>query len=327
VAKKMRREVTPQGVFCQAIAPQDGMHQIMAVQAIVDLLRAGLPLCPVDAEALCQATGEADPACALALLATDADSFEAAPFLALVYSPGPEAMRALEAALANADLDADAAARLGHEAARLVLAGPPLSVRLPAGGQTMLAPRLEDIRDYVRRLRPEATAPAELRALLARRFSPGTAAELAVTLRHSRLAWTSVRLFFVSTLLERVEPSDDALGLLIWAMAFLDLAGGDFEPRKALAERRQALVLQLRQAEFQEQAQERGSFEVRMSQGLRMGHVHGPDVRAALARLDQACTLVLGGKGEQLDAVLACDLGSADTAEDLLRLLREAPLS
>ncbi|MDR3641625.1 MAG: hypothetical protein P4L39_09920 [Humidesulfovibrio sp.] len=299
-------------------------------QAIAEQIRTGIPLTPGDAEALCQATSESDPARALARLAADADSSEAAPLLALVYSPGPEAMRTLEPALAQANLEAAGAARLAEETAHLVVTGPPVAARLPDSGRAVLAPRLGDIRDFVRRLRPEATAPLELRTLLAQRFPAGTAAELAVLLRHSRLAWTPARLFFLATLLERAESSGDVArnvnALLAWAVAFLDLAGGDFEPRAALAQRRQALVQQLRQAEFQELAQERGSFEVRLSQGMRLGHVHGPDVRAELERLDQAAALVLGLPGAGLEEPRERDLGRADDAAALLRLLREAPL-
>jgi hypothetical protein len=302
---------------------------LAAAQAVAALFRAGLELSSAEAEALRQATGEADPARALAALEAGADSCETAPLLALIYSPGPAAMRALEPALAAADLDADGAERLGREAARLVLAAP--AVALFPEGTAALAPRADDVRDYVRRLRPAATPPPELRAVLARRFAPGDAAALAVTLRHGRLAWTPARLFFLATLLERVDPAAaagglDAAALTAWSVGFLDLAGENFDPRAALAERRRALVAQLRQAEFAEQAQERGSFEVRMSQGMRLGHVHGPDVRAGLALLDRACRLVLGLAGEDLDGVAERDLGRAEGPEDLLRLLRGAPL-
>jgi hypothetical protein len=296
---------------------------LAAAQAVAALFRAGLELSSAEAEALRQATGEADPARALAALEAAADSCEAAPLLALIYSPGPAAMRALEPLLAAADLDADGAERLGREAARLVLAA--AAVALFPEGTAALAPRADDVRDYVRRLRPAATPPPELRIVLARRFAPGLAAALAVTLRHARLTWTPARLFFLATLLERVE-STEATALTAWTVGFLDLAGENFDPRAALAERRRALVAQLRQAEFAEQAQERGSFEVRMSQGMRLGHVHGPDVRAGLALLDRACRLVLGLAGEDLDGVAERDLGRAEGPEDLLRLLRGAPL-
>jgi hypothetical protein len=301
-----------------------------AAQAVAALFRAGLELSSAEAEALRQATGEADPARALAALEAGADSCETAPLLALIYSPGPAAMRALEPALAAADLDADGAERLGREAARLVLAAPAVAL-FPEGTAAGLAPRADDVRDYVRRLRPAATPPPELRILLARRFAPGDAAALAVTLRHGRLVWTPARLFFLATLLERVDPAAaagglDAAALTAWSVGFLDLTGENFDPRAALAERRRALVAQLRQAEFAEQAQERGSFEVRMSQGMRLGHVHGPDVRAGLALLDRACRLVLGLAGEDLDGVAERDLGRAEGPEDLLRLLRGAPL-
>lgn len=307
-----------------------------AARAVAGLFRDGLAVSPADAETLCQTAGAPDAALALAELQADADSCEAAPLLAQVYSPGPDAMRALEPALQAAGLDEAGVRELGRGAAALVLRNGACAL-LPGGIRVPLFPRQDDVLGYVRRLRPEATPPPGLLAVLARRFPVGVAedlaadlaAGLAVILRHSRLEWTPARLFFMTTLLDRLVPHDDAPALAAWAAGFLDLAGGEFDLRAAMVERRAALVARLRQAEWQEQAQGRGSFEVRMSQGLRLGHVHGPEVRAELALLDRVCRLVLGLPGEHLDAaggVAERDLGGAETPDELLGLLLQAPL-
>jgi hypothetical protein len=290
-------------------------------------LAQGLPL---DADSLAtihEALGEADPARAFARLAADPEASEHAPLLALAFSPGAASRRALEPALALAGLDADGARELAKRVGRRVADDVPLL--LPDGSR--LAPRLSApelaarAEEFVRRLRPEATPPPELRRILAERFAAdkaGLGLDLAVALRHCRLEWSPGRVFFVAALLERSREQDDIAALVAWAVWFLALAGPDFDPRQALRGRRQALVSLLRQAEAQEEAQEGASFEVRMSQGQRSGYVHGPDLRAELALLDRACALVLGLPGEALDAAVR-DLGEATDAQELLRLLAD----
>ena len=110
--------------------------------AVAELFTAGLLLRPQDVEALRQCTGEAgsDTARALALLEVDPDACEASPLLALVYSPGQEAMRTVEPALADANLDAAGALALEHAANLLVLAQTSHAV-LPDGRRTRLHPR------------------------------------------------------------------------------------------------------------------------------------------------------------------------------------------
>lgn len=294
-----------------------------AAQAVAAHLKAGLPQDRAGLEIICQALAEPDPARACAALAADPESSDSAPLVALLFSPGPETRRALEPALAQAGLDAQGAAQLALEVARLAATPGRAAALLPDGTRVTLSPSARDIADFVRRLRPEATAPAELRAILARRFAPAEqdlVPDLCAALRHSRLAWTPARLFFLSQLLERADGRE-LPGLLAWAVGFLDLAGPDFSPRAALARRRQALAVQLRQAEAQEQTLAHSSYELRLSQGLRLGHVHGPDVRAELAWLDRASILVLGISGGMLDDVAVRDLGEALDADDLLRLL------
>ncbi len=299
----------------------------MAARAVAARFAHGLTLGTRDAEALRQATGEDDITLALRRLAADADSCLTAPLLALVYSPGPEDMRALEPALAGADLDDAGAMELEDAAARLVSAGES-RLRLPEGNPASLAPSVDDVRDYVRRLAAGATPPPELRTRLPR-FGPD-AATLGVVLRHGRLSWSPARTFLVATLLDRMNThgpqADDAPALIAWTMRFLDLFPPDLNPREALAERHRALVAELRQAEFQERAIASDNFETRLSQGLRFGHAHAPDVRTELASLDRACRLALGLDGAALDRpAAAIDLGQAEGAEELLRILGNPP--
>jgi hypothetical protein len=298
-----------------------------ACRAVARLLAAGLELDAESLETVLAALGEADPARALERLAADPEACEHAPLVALLFSPGASAMHALEPALARANLDASGAAAL-TEAVASRLGGKRLPVLLPGGFPAAAFPASgDDLRGYVRRLRPEATLPAELRAVLARRLPPESAAELAVLLRHSRLAWTPERVFFLAALLDRANAAtDDLPGLTAWAAGFLDLAANPsspFDPREALLLRRQALTTQLRQAEAAELALAQGSYETRLSQGLRLGHVHGPDVRRELALLDRACRLVLGVPGASLEqgGVVVRDLGAAMDMEELLKLL------
>ncbi len=306
-------------------------HVALAGEGIAAHLAQGLPLDADSLTAIMQALGEAEPGQAFARLAADPETSEHAPLLALAFSPGRASLRALEPVLTQAGLDADGGRELALWVARRVAHGAPVALLLPDGSR--LEPRLRAqelsarTQDFVRRLRPEATPPLELRRILAERYAgprAGLGLELAVSLRHSRLEWTASRIFFAAALLERAQERDETGALVAWAAWFLDLAGPDFDPRQALRERRQAVTNQLRQAEAQEEALERASFEVRQSQGQRHGYVHGPDLRAELALLDRACALVLGMPGEELAAGVR-DLGEAADARELMRLLAEEP--
>lgn len=330
----------------------------MVAQAVSSALRAGLGLDAHTLQALREATGAADTTGAtevIGLALHGRDTSELAPLAALLFSPDADLRQRLEPELARQDLNAAEAEALAGLLAQWAEDGALpvallLPVTLPPQDQRLtLAPTPEEASALARRLRPEATAPAELREILARRLgkaSPLTG-RLGVLLRQCRLEWTPERVFFLATLLERAEvgvtdmgmpegsmsdQADDLPALIAWATRFLDICGSPLRPREQLAARRQALEAQLRQAQFAEQAAEAGSYEVRMSQGLRMGHVHGPEVQAELALLDRACTLVLGVAESDLARLAAqggpnmrdndmCDLGSAENAEELLALL------
>lgn len=309
-------------------------------QEIRLVLVGGLPQDQATLDTVLVALGETDIRAALARLAADPEDSEHAPLVALLLSPGPAAMRRLEFALTGADVGVGEALELaelvaqgfnGHGRGKDTGSGRVL-VLLPDGSGAEVAAPADGLRAFVRRLRPEATAPAELRAILARRCGAGLAVELAVLLRHCRLAWTPERVFFVGALLERapvplegaaveVSGRDGLPDLLAWATGFLEDIGLQPEFRRALAARRQALLAQLRQAEFMEEAFARGNYETLLSQGLRFAHVHGPDVRAELVHLERAGHLVLGLPGEALDGVGVRDLGCAEDAQALLRLL------
>ncbi|HWR04278.1 MAG TPA: hypothetical protein VN419_09685 [Humidesulfovibrio sp.] len=303
----------------------------LAADLAVDLaayLKRGLPLDAQSLSVIRQTLGEADPARALALLAADPGACEHAPLVALLFSPGAAMRRELEPVLTAADMgEADAA-----ELARRVgaLAAGPLALLLPGGQRLDYPARQEDVRGFVLRLRPGATAPPELRRVIGRRCGGKDADQeqsqgLCALLRHSRLKWSPARVFFLAALLERAEDGDDLPALTAWALGFLDLAGEVFAPREALRERRAALSRMLHLAEAFEDACGKASFEVRLSQGQRQGHVHGPDVLAERALLDRACELVLGVPGQRLengpDQPLRLDLGETDDAAELLRLL------
>jgi len=293
-----------------------------AARAVIRFITAGLPQDAASLETIRATLGEDDTLRALARIKTDPETSEYAPLTALLFSPGPEALRALEPALAQADLDAPSAAALA-EAVAGHFSQNRVPLLLPGGARVDFPAAKDDLRGFVRRLRPEATAPQELRTLLARRFSQELALTLVVLLRHSRLKWEPAQVFFLAALLERAAPASDNLpDLAAWVLRFLDTAGPALSPREALSRRRQALETQLRQAEAQELACSRGSFEVRMSQGLRLGHVHGPDVRAEQEFLDQACALVLGLPGEALGGKVVRDLGEIRDLPGLEALLR-----
>jgi len=282
-------------------------------------LAQGLPLDADSLAAILEALGETDPARAFARLAADPETSEHAPLLALAFSPGQGRLQGAR----------ELARRVANQVARRGAGGAPVALLPPDGSRLapgLPAPELAArVEAFVRRLRPEATPPLELRRILAERFTGDRAArglDLAVALRNCRLEWSPGRVFFMAALLERAREQDDIAALAAWAVWFLALSGPDFDPRQALRERRQALVGQLRQAEAQEEALEGASFEVRMSQGQRSGYVHGPDLRAELALLDRACALVLGVSGETLGAHVR-DLGEAADPQELLRLLAE----
>jgi len=308
----------------------NGQQALLALaEELCVLLADGLPQDQASLDAVLAALGETDARAAFGLLAADPDSAEHAPLVALLLSPGPDALCALEPALQRADLDAAGALALAEEVVRRLGDGR-VRALLPDGSRAEIPAGPDGLRAFVRRLRPEATAPAELLGILARRGGAGLAAglavdlavDLAVGLRHCRLDWTPERVFFLGALLERADMAqDDLAGLAAWATGFLDACGLPFAPRQALARRRQALLAQLRQAEALEEALARGSYEILMSQGLRLAHVHGPDARAELALLERAGQLVLGLPGQALDGLSRRDLGRAEDARELLRLL------
>jgi hypothetical protein len=323
------------------------VKRAQALRALADEIRGalarGLAQDQATLDTVLAALGETDARAALALLAADPEDSEHAALLALLLSPDAALLRELEPALCRAELDAAGAQALADMLAGQVItvgstgqghAGSSVPTRLPDGSRAELPATPDGLRAFVRRLRPEATAPADLRGIVARRFTPELGAELGVLLRHCRLAWTPAQEFFIGTLLERAAPSPepstvDLPGLLAWAAGFLEDvgAGADLphglspDLRRELAARRHALLAQLRQAEFLEEVMARGSYETLMSQGLRFAHVHGPDVRAQLAFLERAGRLALGLAGEALDEVSVRDLGRAEDAGELLRRL------
>lgn len=154
-----------------------------AVDALAKTIAAhlahGLPLDAASLETILQALGQDDPARAFALLAADPEAAEHAPLLALALSPGQETRRTLEPHLAEADLDAAGATeparqttrQMARQKDRGIVRGTPVALLLPNGQRMGLASGPEDIAGFVRRLRPEATAPAELRRIVARRFT------------------------------------------------------------------------------------------------------------------------------------------------------------
>lgn len=307
-----------------------------AARALAARLSSHLAALPVEAavlEAVRQGAGAADAAEALALLAADPESCEHAPLVALLLSPGREVRLALEPLLQRLRLDAAGTRELARATAARVAGR--VGLLLPEG-EAPLALAMRDwapdwaVQGFVLRLRPEATPPEELLAILRRRLdetdpTPEAALALAVQLRHARLTWSPTRRFLAASLLERARP-DELMELLAWTLGFLDLAGEGFEPRAALGKRRRELTAMLRLAESGEPARAGGSMEFLQSQGLRLGHVHGPDVLAGLERLDRVARLCLGLDGEALDGFAVRDLGAvADpdglTAEELARLL------
>lgn len=293
-------------------------------------LRAGLALGADVLERVREAAGEphADACRAVELALAGRDSCELGHLAALLLQPDEELLTRLEPPLAELRVEETVlAATLAELAGQGRL---PVTLRAPGGQALVVDPTPQEACELARRLRPQATAPAELRAVLirlARRFPPREAARLGSRLRHCGLAWDAGRVFFLTTLLERLEPStDDALALLAWAAHFLSLVEPGEGPREAFSRRRRALDGQLRQARFAEEALSHGSFEVRMAQGQRLGHVHGPDVEAELALLDRASLLVLGVPGAALEAPLAVrDLGSAAGVAEVLRLMPPLP--
>lgn len=311
------------------------MAGVMALaDAVAAELKAGLALDAGTLAAMGEAlgeggglTGDARRAVDLALAARDCA--ELGHLAALLFSPDEEFLARLEPALARTGLDAAGAGELAEELARRAGAGAlPVVLRAAEGAAIGAAPTPDEARTLARRLRPEATAPLELREILARRFGPEGAARLGALLRHCRLNFGPTEVFFLSTLLERAPASPDDAGtgglsaLLAWAAGLLSTREPHEGPRELLARRRRALAAQLRQARFAEEAQEHGSYEVRMAQGFRQGHVHGPDVERELALLDRACLLVLGVAGGSLEGgPERVDLGRAEDAEALLRLL------
>jgi hypothetical protein len=306
------------------MAEQTGRAIARLAADLAAYLKSGLPLDADSLSAILQTLGEPDPARALAQLAADPEACEHAPLVALLFSPGAETRRDLEPALTEADINEEHAAKLACSVGVLAAAAG-VGLLLPQGQRLDYPARPEDAEGFVLRLRPGATPPPELRRIIAEHCGDeALRRELCALLRHSRLNWSPARVFFLATLLERAAEADDLPALTAWILGFLDLTGEIFDPRAALRERRAALTQMLRHADAFEDACDKASFEVRMSQGQRQGHVHAPDVLAGLALLDRACELVLGVRGENLEYAaqpVRLDLGQAEDTKELLRLL------
>jgi len=283
--------------------------------AIQDILEAGLPQDEGTLRAIAAASGRADPESLAGLLA-DPESSDATVAKALLLYPSDEIKTALEPAIERAACSPDdtrlAAEILAESAGRAAAV-------LPDGSRLDVALTPDDVRTFVRRLRPERNPAKVLRDILDARFDPNRAARLKVILRHAPVALDDRGVAFMGALLAGTSAAGDALiDLTAFAPRFWEgLAPGE-TPEQGLARRYRTLVGQIKQAERLHDALDKSSFEIMISQGARLPHLHEESLRRELALLNlTARALGMTGAGARSD-IIDRDLGASEDAESLI---------
>ncbi len=185
----------------------------LAARAVGAALVRGLPQDAAVYGFMESAFGRSGPD-ALAEILGKGDTSDALILRSLLLTPGSKMLAALEPALEAARCTpAEAKVLADHLAAACrttwaVLPIVPPSASATSGGsgshRLLLPLEPDDVRAFVRGLRPERTPPAEITTLLDARFSREEAVSLKVLLRHCRLEWTPSRLAFLVTLLGRM---------------------------------------------------------------------------------------------------------------------------
>lgn len=284
---------------------------------IAALLAEGLPQDEAVAHFIRSTHGALSPSQLTALVAGNDDP-QGASLAELLLFPGEETLQLLEPALAAAALDADGVAALASRLgalARQAVAVLPDGVRLPVPMDA------EAIRRFVSRLHPTRTLPADVAALLTKRFGAPAALDLAVTARQAGPEWTPAGASFLRSVLSRLTgDTATALDTLTYVVRFLGTLSDKALPLPALIAHRRRLAAQLRRARQQEQAQAASNFETLAMTGARLPYLHAPDIFRELTLAD-AAILAATGRPAPDTAGTCVDMGIIEDADDLLAAL------
>lgn len=287
-------------------------------QAIATRLQTGLPQDAAVAHFIRSTHGDLPPQ-RLAALVADGDDPQGASLAELLLFPGEDTARALEPALAAADLDAAGVAAL---VARLATSVRSAVAVLPDGTRLAVPLDADALERFVRRLGPGRTLPRELTALLRARFGPETALETAVAARRAGSSpWRPPLTSLAKTVAARL-PADAprARETLAYVVVFLGgLAAGSL-PLPALLARHGKLAAQLRRARQQEQALANSNFETLAMTGARLPYLHAPDIARELA-LAEAAILAATGRPAPDTGETCLDMGVVADAASLFKAL------
>jgi hypothetical protein len=284
-------------------------------RAIQDALESGLPQDAATLAAIAAATGLDSPGALGALLA-DRDDPEAAVARALLLFPGDAVKTALEPLLAAT---ACSAADAREAAGLLAATGRRALIVFPDGSRLELALAPEDAATFAARLRLENTLPQALGEAVRSRCEPHLALRVAVLLRHAPTPLTGPTCEFVAAALLGAAAEGEILAeLAAYAVRFAGgLAPGE-PPAQALGRRYRTVAGQIKQAQRLAHALTQSSFEVMISQGARLPHLHEEDLRRELVLLN-LCARAFGLSGAgACSEVIDRDLGDGLDAEDII---------
>ncbi len=289
-----------------------------AASAITAELARGLSQDEEAAAAVKGHFGALDPAW-LADIAARRDESENATLYGMLLYPDAGMKERLEPLFSRIACDPEEALAAGKLAGERVDG----TVALFPDGMLLTLPlEPDDVREFAARLRMKDNPPQALASLVGEAFDENAAVRLLVSLRHSRLAWTRPREFFLSMLLRGLEGIESGEGeaAFSWALGFLDALGVEAEPADALSPAIRELDVRLKTARRNKEILENGNFETLMSQGVRLPYIHEETVRREL-RLARLVRRAVTGISEDEEAGGERDLGAYDDPASLIDAL------
>ncbi|WP_243367835.1 hypothetical protein [Fundidesulfovibrio soli] len=286
-----------------------------ALAAVLTQLESGLPQDESVLRYAASTHADASPE-ALAALFALRDDPESSSLAELLLFPGEEVQRRLEPAL-------EAARATPEQARELELALEDAVTRtwaiLPGGQRLELPLEAGEAAQFVRRLRPEHTAPPEALAAVERRFPGEAGLEFKIMLRHCRLEWTPQRRAYVCAVLGGLEVSArNTADALAWTLRHLADADPQGSFVDGLGAAYAALEVNLKRARDFGRMLRTSSYEVMLSQGVRAPHLHEDGIRREMELVDMVCQAVAGRPAWTLAGLGQMDMGDMDDPEALM---------
>lgn len=247
------------------------------------------------------------------------DGPDARSLCALLLSPGENQLAGLEPGLEAAACSPEEALEVSRQMER---AFDTAWAVLPGGERIALPLEPGDVAAMVSRLRLDSNPPAPASRVLGERYPPELAARIKSELRHSRIAWTDQRAFFLAALLGALDPALPGLeDVLAWTLVWLGSLPPDSVPAQRLGVKHGELTARLRRSQDFHAALSKSSFELMMAQGARVSLPHPDEVRRELGLLDTVCRAVTGRPCWALEGMTEVDLGQVEDEESLMRAL------